>query len=312
MQELSALVKNAKVITLDLTNATWEGMAIPANFANGATLLKEVKLPKVNGIGANAFNGCTGLENINEMLNNVSGSIGNSAFEECTNEKFNTLIIPNTISELGNRAFAYDIQLTKVTVPSSYYQETTDRIIPICENDAFYGINANGCEVEFTGEDDSNNYQEYRKQEGWMYLLTKDLDEAATYKNVNQAHADAKHTHTFKAGAWYSIVLPFAVNAKTISSVKTSNGEQAFDRAARYKYDDFSGKYVDEEKQMKKKYIKPTIAVLYMTPEMMLAGSTDYAITTKEGSSGQTPPPGGDTNVEYAKRHHFSAWDTWD
>lgn len=114
---------------------------------------------------------------------------------------------------------------------------------------SFEGITPNNCEVVFTGDDNSSNWQKYRdgSQKGWMYLLTKDLDEKQAYFCVNQAHADAKHTHTFKANAWYSIVLPFEVDAKILSSVKGIDGNQAFDWAARYKYVDFSGKYTDSE-----------------------------------------------------------------
>lgn len=63
---------------------------------------------------------------------------------------------------------------------------------------------------------------------------------------------------------------------------------------------------------MKKKYIKPSIVILYMTPGMMLAGSTDEAITKENGTDGQTPPPGGNTDGEFAKQHSFGAWDSWD
>lgn len=123
----------------------------------------------------------------------------------------------------------------------NYVAPQKSHVIPSCTNkDTFEGVPANNCEVKFTGDDDSNNYAEYRKQDGWMYLLTKDLDEDKAYSCVNQQHADIKMTRSFLAytdrnqlhSNWYSVVFPFAVDAKTLINARTDDGKYVFDRAA--------------------------------------------------------------------------------
>lgn len=88
--------------------------------------------------------------------------------------------------------------------------------------DSWQGINPNHCEVMFTGEDDVNGYQYYRadEQEGWMYLLTKDIyennssaiDNDKNYDVWHQKHADVRLHRNF-TGTWESLVLPFDVKA---------------------------------------------------------------------------------------------------
>lgn len=119
----------------------------------------------------------------------------------------------------------------------------TTSVIPDSKfTNSWSGINSNDCEVHFDGPDETNNYRAYRDDEqvGWMYLLTKTLNQSENYSNVNQHHADVLITRTFRVVStterqknWYSVVFPFQVDAATLLSAKTNEGKYLFDRAAK-------------------------------------------------------------------------------
>ena len=104
------------------------------------------------------------------------------------------------------------------------YSPEVGNIVESTDASAWEGIDANQCEVHFDGDGEESNYKQYRaeSQNGWMYLLTKDIwennsnspEEAKNYNVCHQAHADVRLNRTMNAG-WESLVLPFDVYAGT-------------------------------------------------------------------------------------------------
>lgn len=104
------------------------------------------------------------------------------------------------------------------------YSPEVGNIVESTDASAWEGIDANQCEVHFDGDGEQSNYKQYRaeSQNGWMYLLTKDIwennsnspEEAKNYNVCHQAHADVRLNRTMNAG-WESLVLPFDVYAGT-------------------------------------------------------------------------------------------------
>jgi len=137
---------------------------------------------------------------------------------------------------------------------------------------SFEGINPNDCEVAFTGEDVSSNWEEYRKQAGWMYLLTKTMTEDNAYDNVYQEHADAKVTRTFKTKKWTSVVFPFDITGKVLNNVTDKDGKPltAFVKAATL-YDNNFGGY--ENLKMRFVYLDNTNALQENGTEIISAGT---------------------------------------
>lgn len=70
----------------------------------------------VTSIGANAFNGCTGLTSI--TIPSSVTSIGDAAFKSCSGLTGN-LIIGNGVTTIGNQVFNNCSNITSVTIPSS-------------------------------------------------------------------------------------------------------------------------------------------------------------------------------------------------
>lgn len=128
----------------------------------------------------------------------------------------------------------------------------------------FDKVYSNQCEVRFTGGDDVNQYQLYRGDEGWMYLLTKSIYELYDTKDTrfdgvngstvdisaqkneyrqvhfgdtkqhdydvcNQKHADVRLFREMGA-YWDSMILPFDIYAgtdkenKLESTIRTKEG----------------------------------------------------------------------------------------
>jgi hypothetical protein len=79
----------------------------------GNTQIKSVTLGKnVNGIGINAFKGCTSLKKVS--MKNVY-KIDDEAFAGCS--KLNNLTLSSSVEYIGVRAFKECTSLKKVTIP---------------------------------------------------------------------------------------------------------------------------------------------------------------------------------------------------
>lgn len=210
------LGQHNKITHLDLSNATWDGMSIPDYFTYGDALgikaegLTEVKVPDLQNIGKKAFIFCKNLTNANEIVSHVHGTIGDAAFQECNNAAFTQLDITENITSLGYNAFENCTSLTKVTVTNA---GTT------CQENTFQGINANHCELDFTGVSDAN-ITAYRAQAGWLYLATKDIYEDEAYDVVHQSHANVRLHRTFNTvdSQWNTLVLPFDVTTTQVKA----------------------------------------------------------------------------------------------
>ena len=86
----------------------------------------EVNGKQVTGIGRQAFEGCTGLENI--TIPDSVTSIGYFAFNGCTS--LTSITIPDSVTSIGGSAFRGCTSLTSITIP--------DNVANIGEQ-AFYG-----------------------------------------------------------------------------------------------------------------------------------------------------------------------------
>ena len=69
----------------------------------------------VTSIGNEAFEWCTGLQEIN-IPNSVT-SIGNGAFSSCSS--LQQIKIPNSVTSIGNEAFSWCSSLQKINIPNS-------------------------------------------------------------------------------------------------------------------------------------------------------------------------------------------------
>ena len=97
---------------------------------------------------------------------------------------------------------------TNLSLTIPYVRTITKHTVPQCtEASAFEGVSPNKCLVVFSGED---HISEYRadNQKGWMYLLTKTLDQSEDIDVVNQKHANVLLTRSF-VDNWNTIVLPY-------------------------------------------------------------------------------------------------------
>ena len=145
---------------------------------------------------------------------------GTDAEKNTVQKNFTELVIPSEFVVIGKGAFG-------VSETSNIKSITVSRgVAPKCDvldgtnsdvtgKKAFEGVNPNYVTVYFNGDaagystGGSTGYMTYRKEQEFMRLLTKTLDENSTdYTVVPQRHADVRLYRTFKEG-WNTLVLPF-------------------------------------------------------------------------------------------------------
>ena len=136
---------------------------------------------------------------------------------------FDKLNIPDAFGAIGEGAFGHteaEIQQFKEIIVNA-------AVAPVCgkpegvyrgnniDDDVFSNVGANHVTITFNGAaagystGGSTGYMTYRKEQEFMRLLTKTLDENSTdYTVVPQRHADVRLYRTFKEG-WNTLVLPF-------------------------------------------------------------------------------------------------------
>jgi hypothetical protein len=163
-----------------------------------------------------AFSGCTQIKGSVDLTANTGGyikGIANNAFENCTG--MTGVNINSEVTSIGEYAFSGCSALNNVHVHSG--------TAPTCPLNAFNGVTPNLCQVEFSDgawngtfngttafvNGETTGYKTYYTQPGFLYLLTKTLDENNTVYNCKvQYHAIVNLTRTFKPG-WNTIALPF-------------------------------------------------------------------------------------------------------
>ena len=174
-----------------------------------------------NRIPYQAFYGCTALTTVdlsNVKTYNSSGSevdlgIDVSAFYGCTS--LANVTLGANLSNIGDSAFANCTSLANVHVLRG--------VAPSCPVSAFLNVTPNKCTVTFASADSKygpfdgakshfvidTGYRTYYAQPGFLYLLTKTMNEnTSTYDVEKQYHAIVKLTRSFKAG-WNTLCLPF-------------------------------------------------------------------------------------------------------
>lgn len=157
----------------------------------------------ITTVGANAFNSCTALETLD---------LG-------------------TATTFNNGAFAGDSRLRTVTVHNASAPTLGENALPPAADIS----NTNYVQVVF--EDDAatgTNYQNYRSDSQFMRLLTKTLDESASYYDAApQMHADVQLKRTFAHG-WNTLALPFGSPQKNGTTQVDGNylGDDSYFRDA--------------------------------------------------------------------------------
>ncbi len=112
--------------------------AVPDSIC-AAKLLSSVTISNlITGIGAGAFNGCTGLTSI--TLPSTITSIGQDAFRDCT--WLTSITIPNAVTTFGQRTFMGCTGLTSFSFPSSLVTAGDSMFIG-CTNLTNFSINSN-------------------------------------------------------------------------------------------------------------------------------------------------------------------------
>lgn len=115
----SVSFKNAKYLT-----------TIGANAFNGCTGLTELEIPDtVTNLGFGAFQGCSELTSA--IINGTLDTIPSQCFFRCTN--LNKVVISDSVSSLGDYAFSECNALTDITIPDSV-QNISDNTFSDCEN----------------------------------------------------------------------------------------------------------------------------------------------------------------------------------
>lgn len=85
-------------------------------FGGYKTYINSIKLPNsIKKIGSQAFDGCTGLKEIN--ISESVTEIGNNAFLKCSSLK--EIVIPQSVIELGDAAFSGCSSLKEIKIPGN-------------------------------------------------------------------------------------------------------------------------------------------------------------------------------------------------
>lgn len=159
---------------LDLSEASIEDNTIPVGafktISPAVRTLKSFIMPStVQSIGAEAFYGCTNLEEID--FPSALTSIGNYAYSGCS--KITTLTIPATVTSIGGYAFS--------NCPLLDYVKSLI-INPFEINNVFLDINANA-DLEIP----AGKLSQYESTTGWGYTFFKRIYETGTDPNASVA-----------------------------------------------------------------------------------------------------------------------------
>ncbi|MBQ8357683.1 MAG: leucine-rich repeat domain-containing protein [Clostridia bacterium] len=133
---------NSYYIPSSLKRVTLTGnVGVPDSAFLGCTWLESVTLgARVPAIGANAFEGCTGLSFLSLAANGALATIGDSAFNGC--KGLTSLTIPTNVTSIGAAAFEGLINLTQINFNA--------KAINALSVDTFSGAGSNGNGITVT------------------------------------------------------------------------------------------------------------------------------------------------------------------
>lgn len=178
----------------------------------------------IETVWGSGFNGCDKVTSI--KLGDKIGEVHENAFSNCTSAETIDL---GTATQLDNQAFCNDTKLKTLTVRTATAPTTPYVLFKIetgtgtqgnptkteVFNDPFGNIPANQVTVDFQGNanaydaDGNKGYMNYRKNNAFMRLLTKHLNEEdETYNVAGQKHADVILQRNFVTG-YNTLALPF-------------------------------------------------------------------------------------------------------
>lgn len=220
----SAFFNNKEMKDADFTRLIKDITVVNSNTFQSCTSLTKIDLTEAtNGITEvydGGFYNCNNVKSI--KLGNKIGEVHNNAFSTCTS---NETIDLGSATKLDNYAFGLNSSLKELKVTRATAPTTPEKLTEMVEDkdgnlqqvvyDPFGNISSNQVTVNFTGEannyapDGNTGYMSYRKNNAFMRLLTKHLNEDNEQYNVaNQMHADVTLKRTFKAG-YNTLALPF-------------------------------------------------------------------------------------------------------
>ncbi len=124
-----AFFGNTEIESISFKNAKYL-TSIGANAFNGCTGLNELEIPEtVNKLGFGAFQGCSELTKV--IINGAVDNIPAQCFLGCSN--LNKVVISDSVTSLGDYSFAQCDVLTDITIPSSV-QNISENTFANCEN----------------------------------------------------------------------------------------------------------------------------------------------------------------------------------
>ena len=179
----------------------------------------------VTSIGADAFDGCTGLTNV--TIPNSVTSIGNSAFSGCSS--LTSIEIPNSVISIGAYAFSFCKNLTEFIVPNANCNVDENGVVLVgCTNlisikgpaglfhindeslNVYGGISRRLQTVEITGEEMTENAFLVLNA-AYKYLQSIDMSAATNTKIADEAFKGCYNLETLKLPAGLKEISYMAV-----------------------------------------------------------------------------------------------------